>query len=263
MLLIGLAVAAAACSTSNADPASGRGDSVTVVRALDGDSLLVELNGTDREVRLLGINAPERGECFDQESKARLSELTGDRVRLTGDDEDRFGRLLRYAYDGSGSVINQQLIAEGLALALTTDHALLEEFKQAEAVAFEARLGRWQPEACGPATEGDLAIADLRPDAPGNDAANANWEWIEIANRSAAGVDLTGWTVQDESSSHRFTFPDGHTLPPGARVRILSGCGTPDTSTLFWCNDDPVWTNRGDTAYLLDPSGNVVDRWAF
>jgi endonuclease YncB( thermonuclease family) len=255
-------VASAAC-TSPTTTAAVQGDSAAVIRVLDGDSLLVDFGGTEVEVRLLGVNAPERDECFDQEARARLSELAGDRVRLTGGDEDRFGRWLRYAYDGAGSHINHQLVIEGMALAVTTDHALLDEFKEAEADAFGARRGRWHPDACGPPVPGDLAIVDLEPDAPGRDSANPNGEWIEIENHGAAAVDLTGWSLQDESSSHRFAFPGGFELGPGAGVRILSGCGDPDSTTLFWCDEDPVWTNSGDTAYLLEPSGNVVDRWAF
>ena len=135
--------------------------------------------------------------------------------------------------------------------------------KEAESAAFEAGLGRWQPDACGPVVAAELAITDLEPDAPGDDSANANGEWIEIANRGDAAADLTGWAIQDESSSHRFGFPSDFVLRPADTVRIYSGCGQQSITELYWCDTDPVWTNRGDTAYLLDPSGNVVDRRAF
>ena len=265
LLLTSLVVASAACGAETGPSVSTSGEAVAVVQALDGDSLVVDVAGVEAEVRLLGINAPERDECFDDEARSRLAELAGDRVQLTGEDRDRFGRLLRYVIDGTGRVINRQLIAEGMALAVTTDHGLVDEFKQAEEAAFEARVGRWRPDACGPATATGLVISGLEPDAPGDDAANPNGEWVELANRGTTAADLTAWTVQDESSTNRFVFPSGFSLGAGEQVRVFSGCGAVGTSNdaLYWCDGDPVWTNRGDTAYLLDASGNVVDRRGF
>lgn len=38
------------------------------------------------------------------------------------------------------------------------------------------------------------------------------------------------------------------------------GCGTGTTTDLHWCDTgSAVWNNSGDTAFLLDPAGNVVD----
>ncbi len=261
-LAIALAAATSACGGA-AGPARPVDATVPVLRVLDGDSLLVQVDGAEAEVRLLGINAPERGECYDEQARAETARLAADGVRLAGESEDRFGRLLRYAYAEDGTLINQELVAAGLALALTADHTLLDDFKAAEAKAFQARVGRWQADACGPAAGAELEISDLTYDAPGDDAQNANGEWIDILNRGSDVVSLTGWAVQDESSSHRFRFPDGFTLGPGERVRIASGCGTASDDRLFWCDADPVWNNGGDTAYLLDPSGNVADRYAF
>ena len=260
-LVTALVLMAAACTGTTAP--TDIGDAVAVVRVLDGDSLVARRDGADIEVRLLGINAPERDECYHDQARARTVELAADRVLLAGTDRDRFGRLLAYAYAPDGALINQQLIAEGSALALSIDHPLLSEFKAAEAIAFEQRLGRWQRNACGPATGTALGIAEVRYDAPGDDARNSNGEWIDIVNRGPDPAPLAGWEIQDESSSHRFGFPEGFSLGPGDRVRISSGCGMPSGERLFWCDEDPVWNNGGDTAYLLDPAGNVVDRYAF
>ncbi len=262
-LAISLLLLTSACSGSTA-PTVPEG-TVGVVRVLDGDSLVVDRAGSEIEVRLLGINTPERDECFDQEAKARATELMGPRLRLAGEDEDRFGRLLGYAYTVDGALINEQLVAEGMALALSTDHRLRDDFKTAEQEAFSLRLGRWQADACGPANTSALEIDELIYDAPGDDGRNSNGEWIDIANRGPESVSLEGWTVQDESSSHRFGFPDGFILASGSRVRVSTGCGMPSADHLFWgeCDGDAVWSNGGDTAYLLDPSGNVVDRFAF
>lgn len=260
-----LAVGAAGCNGAAAPATPDPADSVPVVRVLDGDSLVVDVAGVETEVRLLGINAPERDECFDDDARARATQLANGRVRLSGTDEDRFGRLLRYAYAGDGTLINRQLVVEGMALALSTGHDLLDDFKESEAAAFRQRRGRWQADACGPPAEATVAIEDLIYDAPGDDGRNSNGEWIDIVNRGDRTVDLDGWMVQDESSSHRFPFPEGFSLPAGDVVRISSGCGMPSPDHLYWgeCDGDAVWSNGGDTAYLLDEHGNVVDRYAF
>jgi len=236
---------------------------VRVVRVLDGDSLVVDLDGTEAEVRLLGVNTPERDECYHADARDHTIELAGDRVRLAGTDRDRYGRLLRYAYAVDDSLINQRLIEDGAAIALSTEHPLLMQFKIAERIAFDARLGRWRSDACGPASSALIGIAALEPDAPGDDARNAKGEWVELENRSQEPADLTGWILRDESSSHRFEFPIGTVLAAGDRLRVYSGCGVPGPGSLYWCDGDPVWNNQGDTAYLLDDSGNAIDRFAF
>ena len=117
---------------------------------------------------------------------------------------------------------------------------------------------------CGPPVEIAVAIIDLNPDAEGRDNENPNGEWIEIYNAELAPVDLTGWGIRDESTRHRFTFPDRFMLAADASVLIRSGCGTDTAAELFWCDPDgPIWSNGGDTAFLTAPSGASVDVWSY
>ena len=49
----------------------------------------------------------------------------------------------------------------------------------------------------------------------------------------------------------------------GATVRIHTGCGPATATALHWCiTGSAVWNNAGDTAFLTDPRGNVVDQRA-
>jgi len=262
-LALALALSAAACTTTSTSTAGDSGQSYAVMRVLDGDSLVVDIDGSEAEVRLLGINTPERGECFDQAAKDRTTALAAGEISLSGEGEDQFGRLLRYAIASDGTLINRQLVIDGLALALSTDHPGLAEFKAAETAAFEAGTGRWGPAACGSAGEADVAITEFEPNAPGNDAQNPNGEWVKLTNRGTRAAPMKGWILHDESSSHRFRFPTDFSIASGAGVRIFSGCGERSVDALYWCEGGPVWSNSGDTAYLLDGSGNVVDRFAF
>ena len=61
----------------------------------------------------------------------------------------------------------------------------------------------------------DVSIAiDGQFDAPGDDNLNLNEEWVRLTNTGATTIDLSGWHVADESSSHRYQFSD---LTPRAR----------------------------------------------
>jgi hypothetical protein len=51
---------------------------------------------------------------------------------------------------------------------------------------------------------------------------------------------------------------------PGATVQVFSGCGQNSAAGLYWCNSgSAIWNNTGDTAFLLDPSGNIVDSYSY
>lgn len=116
---------------------------VEVVRVIDGDTLDVRSAQTELRVRLYGVDTPERGEaCFD-EATARLEELAGTHVQLLPDArlQDSFGRELRYVYDESGTLLDEQLVAEGLGLAWTEDGSLRAQILDAEAEARTARRG--------------------------------------------------------------------------------------------------------------------------
>jgi endonuclease YncB( thermonuclease family) len=87
-----------------------------VVSVTDGDTLRLA-NG--EAVRLVGIDAPEEGECGSLRAAALLTRLVeGQRVTLTApvDDRDRYDRLLRYVNLGTMDA-GLRMIKNGLAIA--------------------------------------------------------------------------------------------------------------------------------------------------
>src|SRR5690606_35410955 len=115
-------------STSTTSPPEGtpptttetEGPGVPVLSVTDGDTMRVLVDGENEPLRLIGINAPEGGECLAAEATSRLADLVGEGpVRLEPDvsDRDDFGRLLRYVHAGD-VFINETLVREGLALAV-------------------------------------------------------------------------------------------------------------------------------------------------
>lgn len=89
-----------------------------VARVIDGDTLELD-NG--RRVRLVQIDAPEsKGECYGTKAGTVLRKLlpVGSEIRLQRDrrldNRDRYGRLLRYVFNGRKNV-NLLLVQRGAA----------------------------------------------------------------------------------------------------------------------------------------------------
>jgi micrococcal nuclease len=111
MVLFPFLILALASSASAADLSGA------VVRSVpDGDTLVLS-NG--ERVRLLGLDAPERGEDFSEEARNRLLELTqGKELRFEAcSRKDRYGRILALVRAGELNV-NMVLLEEGLAVPM-------------------------------------------------------------------------------------------------------------------------------------------------
>lgn len=239
-------------------------ETATVVSITDGDTLRLQFaDGTVESVRLIGINTPEPSECWADEAVLALTELTpvGSRVGIKADtsNRDQFDRLLRYLWVGDMS-INVEMVRRGAAVSrrYPPDLAMTEQLVQAQSEAREARRGLWASDACGAGADAELTISELRYDPPGDDNRELNEEYIRIRNERHSATDMTGWSIKDESSSNRYTFPAGFSIAPGEAVTIHSGCGEDSDTELFWCSvGAAVWNNDGDTAFLIDASGNT------
>ncbi len=104
---------------------SGGGDSapentlrsVRVSQVLDGNTIVVNLNGETETVRYIGVSVGVPGEAFNRTaSLANRSWVEGQIVILEsdGDNRDDDGRLLRYVYVDN-QMVNAVLLASGLA----------------------------------------------------------------------------------------------------------------------------------------------------
>lgn len=97
-----------------------QGDTATLVKVVDGDTIDVKLeNGAQERIRLIGIDTPERGEtCFSEATDRLKALLAGEQVTLKKDksERDRYGRLLRYVCSADGIFTEGRLVREGLAV---------------------------------------------------------------------------------------------------------------------------------------------------
>lgn len=142
-----------------------------VVRAVDGDTIEVEVVarvegpgagraevGGTYDVRLIGIDTPESVspndpvECYGPEASAATAAfLEGATVRLVDDveEEDSFGRLLRYVYLGA-ELANARLVTNGYAAAYeyAPNVRWSDLLAGLERGARDRGLGLWGPGSC-------------------------------------------------------------------------------------------------------------------
>lgn len=126
-----------------------------VISVSDGDTIIVNQNGTEERVRFIGIDTPElnhpdRGvQCFAREATEFTSEVIGDsKVRLQADptnsNRDRFDRLLRYVLLPDGTNVNAEIVEQGFGFTFTSfNFEQIDEFRALEQEAREAERGLW------------------------------------------------------------------------------------------------------------------------
>jgi len=124
----------------------------SVIRVIDGDTIKIE---TGESVRLIGIDTPEKNECYYAEAKKYLENLILNKtVRLEKDilKKDKYDRLLRYVIlpDTENSIqdiiVNQEIVKNGYALAYrqAPDVRYAELFSEAQENAIKNKLGLWK-----------------------------------------------------------------------------------------------------------------------
>lgn len=134
------------------DPPSRSADAY-VLRAVDGDTIEVRLDGEREDVRYIGIDTPETVkpgtpvQCFGPQAHHFNAHLVTHRqVRLVFGVERRdvYGRLLAYVYLGD-RFVNAELARRGLARTLTIppNDRYAERFKRLQIAAARAGRGLW------------------------------------------------------------------------------------------------------------------------
>ncbi|WP_049829487.1 thermonuclease family protein [Arthrobacter sp. RIT-PI-e] len=103
----------------------------TVVRVIDGDTLVINFDDADQTVRLLNVDTPETKhpdkpvECLGQEATEKLESLTppGTRVGLDFDVErtDRYDRVLAAVFVEDQTLVNAELARVGLGVPMLVE----------------------------------------------------------------------------------------------------------------------------------------------
>jgi len=128
-------------------------DTARVERVVDGDTIVVRLDGRSERVRYIGVDTPESVkpgvgvQCFAKAAAAENRRLVlGRDVRLTYDAEarDRYGRLLAYVWRGD-LLVNAELIRLGYGkpLEIAPNLAHAAELRRLASAARRAHRGLW------------------------------------------------------------------------------------------------------------------------
>ncbi|HEX6460495.1 MAG TPA: thermonuclease family protein [Thermoleophilaceae bacterium] len=148
--------------TRHSTPGAGRGISATVIRPVDGDTLVARAGGRTFYVRLLGIDTPETHrpgtpvECGGPQASTNMARLAppGAHVRLEtdpGQDRvDRYGRLLAYVWLVDGRLLETAQLESGWANTYVYAGRPVELFPRLLSAWHDARAGHrgvWS--ACG------------------------------------------------------------------------------------------------------------------
>ena len=151
----------AAVATGCGGPPGRRGaarapDRATVVRVVDGDTVVLRIGATEEHVRLIGVDTPETVkpdtpvQCYGPEASAHLKHFLppGTPVRVARDAEarDHYGRLLLYLWRvGDGRFVNLEIAADGFGrpLSIPPNTAHRADIAAAVATAETRGSGLW------------------------------------------------------------------------------------------------------------------------
>jgi endonuclease YncB( thermonuclease family) len=139
---------------------------VNVVRVADGDTITVNYNGVNRQVRLIGVDTPETVDprkpvqCFGVEaSNYTKSQLNKQTVYLEFDESqgitDKYNRMLAFVRRADGSLFNYDVIANGYGFEYTyqnNPYRYQSEFIAAARDARENGRGLWAASTCNGVT---------------------------------------------------------------------------------------------------------------
>jgi Lamin Tail Domain len=115
-----------------------------------------------------------------------------------------------------------------------------------------------------PAFAGCMSIYRIYYNSPGSDTGtnySINGEWIQLHNGCSTSRSLHYWKIKDVAG-HTYTFGT-YTLGAYKYVKIHTGKGTNTTTDRYWGSGWYIWNNTGDTAYVRNGSGTLIDSCSY
>lgn len=105
-----------------------------------------------------------------------------------------------------------------------------------------------------------VLITKVYYDSPGSDNrsnTSLNAEYVRLTNKRSSVINLKGWYLRDKTG-YTYTFGD-YRVGAGVSIYLHTGKGTNAGTHRYWGRAAYVWNNTGDTAYLRNASGTLID----
>lgn len=124
-----------------------------VIHVIDGDTIVVDINGVEEKVRLIGVDTPELNSTDDTIASfaKTAADFTAQKlnnrqilIELDTQERDRYQRVLAYVYL-QGVMFNKILLREGLAQVATypPNVTYADDFVELQRKAVENQVGLW------------------------------------------------------------------------------------------------------------------------
>ena len=237
------------------EPEEPQNYNMTVTDVIDGDTFYL---GNGDKIRMLGINTPESGKPYSEEATSFLTNMIlGKEVTLVNDskndDSDSYGRLLSHVYIND-TLVNYEIIKAGLAFwyPYTSGTDMDAMYEEAQHYASNNTVGLWTESSY------NLTIDYIEYDPEGEEA---DGEYLVLTNHENYNISMVGWYLQDEAAQTAYEF--NFTIMNNTSIRIYTGSGTDNETTLFWGWHQGIWNNSGDFAIIQDQNGYMVDNYRY
>ena len=200
------------------------------MRVVSADTIEVTINKTGFTLGLIGLDAPNKGECYEPQATVYVRKLLrGQAIRVVRDqsDFDSAGRLMRYVYLADGRFLNEAIIKSGYArhVNLPPDQQQTSVLGQAQQTAQSAKAGLWK-----------LCSALSQVTVTGNDT-------HEPSTSTCLDFNLQ---LIDKPGPHQAQLSS---LPVGSCINLKAGSAT----------GQYTWFPKGSKLHLSD---NFIARWS-
>jgi len=125
-----------------------------LIRVIDGDTLIVKIQGAAVHFRLAGVDAPESDQPFGDNARSELASLiSGQPCVMVYEEGDTYGRLVAHLWIGD-TYVNAEMVNRGMAwfdsvsaaddLLVSTEEEAREAKRGLWALPLEQRVPPWE-----------------------------------------------------------------------------------------------------------------------
>lgn len=274
-----------------------------VIEVVDGDTIVVSIEGQEFRLRYIGIDTPETKHpdrpiewMGPEATEANRQLVEGKTVYLEKDvsEADQYARLLRYVYLADGTFVNAELVRLGYAQISTypPDVKYEDLFLAMQQEARENDRGLWgATPTVPPATDTPIPPTPTQPPAtppPPTEPAPTPAPTPATAGKVVIRyIFYDGVVKQVESDEYAEVTNEGtaavslagwrlnagdegqdfyfpdFVLEPGQSCRVYTNEHHPESCGFSFGHGQALWNNKGECGFLYDASGALVSEYCY